>query len=109
MQGGLQHDPINPSRKHRHASGETGGRGMSKYTDTSTIDTTAIMHVRGVRRLIELSGARPDLEAKTIIRMAVLIQRGTQFTDIIIRKDGKEYRFEADWIGELIRNLEQSA
>lgn len=37
----------------------------------------------------------------TLMKVLKLAKSGTQFTDVVIRKDAIEYRFEADWLQEL--------
>lgn len=45
-----------------------------------------------------------DMEAATIKKVAQLIAPGAKCIDITFRKDGREYRFEADWIARLFRD-----
>jgi hypothetical protein len=44
-----------------------------------------------------------ELEAKTISEFARLVYHGYKFIDIHVRKDGREYRFEGDWLARLFR------
>lgn len=43
---------------------------------------------------------------KEVLRLA---KSGTRYTDVVIRKDGKEYRFEADWLSNLQTDTERWA
>ena len=36
-----------------------------------------------------------------------LVKHGYKTIDILVRKDGKEYIFEGDWIARLLRSLEE--
>ena len=42
-----------------------------------------------------------ELQYNTFIKVLKLAKSGTQFTDVLIRKDAKEHKFEADWLQEL--------
>lgn len=44
-----------------------------------------------------------DLERKTIAEIEQLVRHGYKFIDITVRRDGKEYRFQGDWIARLLR------
>ncbi len=43
------------------------------------------------------------LEADTIRKFFALTKHGCKFCDLVVRKDGREYRFEADWLVRLGR------
>lgn len=47
------------------------------------------------------------LQIKSLKEVLALAKSGTRFTDVIIRKDGLEYRFEADWLQNLQTDMER--
>lgn len=49
---------------------------------------------------------KPQIE--TIKQLYAFIRYGTQRTDIIVRKDGVEKRFEADWIKDLLDYVDET-
>lgn len=56
----------------------------------------------GVDRISAIVEAN-QLEARTIARFENLVRHGYKFIDIVVRKDGQEYRFEGDWLSRLFR------
>lgn len=59
-----------------------------------------------LRRDIETVCSRVDPtqpEADTIRRFAELVRHGAKFIDISVRRDGREYHFEGDWLARLFR------
>jgi len=44
-----------------------------------------------------------DPEERTIRDFAAVSRHGCQFVNLIVRADGKEYQFEADWLVRLFR------
>lgn len=60
---------------------------------------------RGNKNVLAISsivGAN-ELERRTISDFERLIRHGAKFIDLHVRRDGQEYRFEADWLGRLFR------
>ena len=47
------------------------------------------------------TGDLNNLQYDTLMKVLKLAKSGTQFTDVHIRKDGKERRFQADWLQHL--------
>ncbi len=54
-------------------------------------------------RIAELSCSN-SLEETTIERFERLTRHGAKSVDLLVRKDGQEYRFEADWLARLFRS-----
>ena len=46
-----------------------------------------------------------ELQRETILKISRLVRFGHKAMDLEFRKDGRDYRFEADWIALLFRNL----
>jgi hypothetical protein len=40
-----------------------------------------------------------ELERAAILRFALLVRHGAKVINLRVRKDGREYQFEADWLG----------
>jgi len=57
---------------------------------------------RNVERISDVTEAN-ELEEKTMARFEAMVRHGAKFIDIIVRKDGREERFEADWLARLFR------
>lgn len=61
--------------------------------------------MEGERRVAEIARyvEANELEIETMARFEELVRHGYKFIDLHVRKDGKEYRFEADWLARLFR------
>lgn len=46
-----------------------------------------------------------DLQKQTLLDVYQLIKHGSKFINLHIRKDGREYHFEADWLKQLFHSL----
>jgi hypothetical protein len=57
--------------------------------------------VRNVSRIVDLTAAN-GLEAESIRRFENVIRHGGM-TDIVVRRDGIEHHFQADWLNRLFR------
>lgn len=44
-----------------------------------------------------------QLQMDTINKLLNMIYHGYKSIDILVRKDGQEYRFEADWLAKMLR------
>lgn len=56
-----------------------------------------------INTLITLIEAN-ELEASSMIKLQKLLEHGYKFININIRKDGKDYIFQGDWLSRLFRN-----
>lgn len=74
----------------------------SPEESSRVLEEAAKRGMRNVGCVSDLVGAN-ELEEKTIARFEALIRHGCKFVDLVVRKDGQEYRFEADWLARLFR------
>jgi hypothetical protein len=65
----------------------------------------------GITRRLDAIGERVadlvdanDPERNTIREISKLVRHGHKCMDLTFRKDGKEYRFQADWVARLFRS-----
>lgn len=76
-------------------------RQRSRVADAMFAKITADLDEQA-REIARQCGAN-ELETDTILQVSRLVRHGHEFCDLHIRKDGHEYRFEADWVCRLFR------
>jgi len=82
---------------------------LEKAAEAGTLDPISLARRLGERE-VKAVAARVDAnqpERDSLAELEQLVRHGYKFIDITVRKDGRDYRFEGDWLARLLRPTQQ--